>query len=207
MDETKKARQRATQYWFNDGINEIASGVFFGLIGLYFAALEWSAPEPLDSILESSLILVVLAAGYGINKVVPFLKERITYPRSGYVSFANRKRLPRWAVGLLGAAIGGAIGAVLANFSQLTHWLPAIMGIIISAVYLYMAVRTRLIRIYLEAALALGLGIILPVQNQGDVWGIGLFYILFGTAIILIGGLTLLIYLRSNPIRAEQEND
>lgn len=208
MNETQKAKQRATRYWFNDGINELASGIFFSLLGVYFIALvRLRQGSLLDTILESSLILVVLVIGFGINKFVPFLKERITYPRGGYVRFSSQRRIPRWAVGLLGAGIGAAIGAVMANFSQLTRWLPAIMGIIISIVYLIMAIRAGLLRIYCEAALALGLGILLPVMEQGDIWGIGLFYILFGGMLLAIGGFSLFVFIRTNPIEAEYGNE
>lgn len=72
------AQQRAWNYWFEDGLPTLVGGlgcVFFGL----------------SFIFDHSLFRLVLVAIYGVfllrhQPIVEWLKARVTYPRTGYVT-------------------------------------------------------------------------------------------------------------------------
>ena len=81
MNEIRAARRRAQRYRFSDGIGEFVTGSVLALIGTGFLIADF-----LDS---DTLRIVSLGVAFALALLgfltVRFLKERITYPRTGYV--------------------------------------------------------------------------------------------------------------------------
>jgi hypothetical protein len=83
-----EVEQRVKRYWFKDGLGELVGGGMILLIGLYFAGQE-GLPEGSvgRTLLQSSLVLLVIGGALATRWLVNSLKTRLTYPRTGYVEY------------------------------------------------------------------------------------------------------------------------
>ena len=207
MDELDKAKQRSFQYWYMDGLNEIGFGCLMLLLGLYFyleGAL--SQTSTLRVILDSSLILVILGGAWLISRGIKYFKEKITYPRTGYVAYAQKRRTPRWLTAII-AGLAGAFFAAIIIQGNLLKWLPALTGIVLCLVMVFMAARANLLRFYLLAAVALIIGVVITLSNFEQSVGLSAVYALFGLTLLISGIRSLVLYLRSFPSAEESLND
>lgn len=211
MDPTQQARKRASQYWYRDGINEIAFGVLFLLLGGYFY-LESLLPEGhmLRFLLESSLVLVIIGGGLLLNKLVKLAKERITYPRTGFVTYPRRKA-PAWLRAVLALAIAMMMAFIINGFvssrMEVERWTPGLSGFLIGGALFYIGLRVATLRFLLLSLIGLAIGGGLSLTGAGSNHGLGIFYALLGLAVIFSGSCTLLIYLRSNPEPTEAPDE
>ena len=78
------AEQRASRYWFADGLSTLVTGAAMLLIGLFLGSHNHQ-PKPVYVVLELGVIGLYLVLMIGQRPIVDWLKERITYPRTGYV--------------------------------------------------------------------------------------------------------------------------
>jgi len=202
MVDIEKIEKRTVQSFFDDGLFEIAVGFIFLLIGGYFFA-QSAAPKGsrLEDALSMLFILVIVSSGFFVNRVVRFLKRRITYPRTGYIAFKKKERSPgrRAAAGLAGAIIGASL-AVLYGLSPSTEMLlPALNGLLFGAAVFFIAHRIGLARFYALSASAAIIGVAIAVARVEEGKGFSYFYLLFGIAVFVSGLATLIIYLRRFP--------
>jgi hypothetical protein len=208
MKDQQKAYKKAVHNWFNDGINEMVMAGMCLLLAAYFIAIELISQNSfLDTFLEASMILVILGGTFGLNKLATYLKERFTYPRSGYIVFKTNKLLPRWVVALLGmlisAVLAGIVAVIIAHINDSRRWIPAISGIILSLSFFIVAIRINTVRIMFESILALALGFLISWFRIGYNIGLGLFYAVLGISILIIAGVVFWLYLRHNPLPVE----
>jgi hypothetical protein len=199
-DELDRVVQRTRQYWFADGLVELSVGGTFIFLGLYFY---------LQSILPSgSLILFTLQAGFvlllfGIIFLSRYLvnkfKARLTFPRSGYVSYKRATRNQR----ILSASVAliiASLNVVLFVTTPLSlSWIPAVTGSIVAVVWLISGVRTGLLRFYLQALISVLLGAALSLLAWETYLSLAVYYSAMGLILIASGGLTLSKYLRQSP--------
>ena len=99
-DQLDDITKRTYRYFYVDGLIEAATGFLFLTIGLLL--LGWINLEKGGWVQITAVIalpLVILGGTFLIKHVVNSLKERIIYPRTGYVAYRPSKSLPgRWAV-------------------------------------------------------------------------------------------------------------
>jgi hypothetical protein len=208
MVDIEKIQKRTVQSFFDDGLFEIALGAILLLLGGYFFA---QAVVPEGSALSSALsvlsVLVIFSSGLLVSPILRFLKRRITYPRTGYVAFKKKEPSPKRRVATM--IIGGIIGASLAALYGLSPSLkvlfPALNGLLLAVAVLLGANKIGLVRFYVLAAASAVIGVAVTAAGVGDIKGIGLYYGLYGAAVIVSGLTTLVVYLRKSP-RADREN-
>lgn len=184
--------QRASRYWYQDGLSEGAVGVLFLIMGLFFG-LEARLPADSGWRAASALALPVLIVGgvLGFRWVVRRLKERITYPRTGYVAYRRppqRKRLWR---GVVGGAVGVLISLLLINYPISQAWIPALQGLAVGVFCYVIASRFNLTRYYLYTLISVALGIAATWTIGEPVRGNALFYVVMGV-IFMAGGMWVL---------------
>jgi MFS family permease len=204
-DDLKAIERRTIRSFYDDGLFEIALGAILLLLGGYFFG-ELVLPEssPLHAFLSSAFVLVIVFAGLLINKILRFLKARITYPRAGYVSF-RKERSPkrRWQSAALGALIGGSFPFLMSLVPSFKDMLPAINGLLFGVVFLLLANKSGVARYYILSLASIAIGIALAAAGIGDTRGISLFYALFGAAMVLSGLAALIVFLRRNKLAPE----
>ncbi|MCX6574233.1 MAG: hypothetical protein NTX99_09610 [Candidatus Aminicenantes bacterium] len=202
MVDIEKIEKRTVRSFYDDGLLEIALGAFFVFLGGWLFA-QAAAPEGsgLGAVLSALFVLVIVSAGVVVGRVVRFLKQRITYPRTGYVSFKKKEPNPkrRAAAALAGGLIGASLAVLYGLSPSVRTMLPAVNGLLFAVAMLLMANRAGVLRFHVLAAASAVIGVGLTAAGAGDLKGVGLFYGLFGAAVILSGLAALIVYLKRSP--------
>ncbi len=201
-DPIDQLAQRTLRYWYVDGLAEMAGGVIILLTGLLYLLVPLVHSVPLRSLLlgfgqPALLIAAMLVA----RKVVAHFKERITYPRTGYVGYKRQTSKRR----ILAVVVAAVLVAALVAFLALTqrflgeNLLPVLSATLVALFILYLAYRFGLKRFYVIAAVTFLLGLAtawlaLPVDFSS-----AFFFTTLGFVWILSGAWTLAQYLAGNP--------
>jgi len=235
-DQTIHAIEKRTgRYWLEDGLWDLG----FGLVMVTMGLLLTFVPDPAGSELVSAatavaitpamapalaaaLALAVAAAMMGVMAAaffllgwaIKYLKERITYPRAGYVAYRRRTGLQRSRriviAGFTGAVVS-ALMAVVASLPAMHDRTPAVAGALLGMVTFYLGIRFGVMRYYGVGfcTILLGLGVSLINTDINSRRGFalganGIFFIAFGLLWMVCGGLALWAFLRRNR---PDEND
>jgi len=207
MVDIEKIEKRAVQSFYDDGLNEIALGLVFLLLGGYFFA-QAAIPEgsPFNAVLSALFVLVILSSGFLVNRFIRFFKRRMTYPRTGYVAFKKKEPSPkrRAAAMIVGGIIGASLAALYTLSPSLKALFPALNGLLLAVAVLLIANKIGLVRFYALAAASAVIGVAVTAAGVGDLKGVSLYYGLFGAAVVISGLTALVVYLRRSP-RPEPE--
>lgn len=204
-DDVDRAMQRTRRYWYEDGLVEIAAGCIFVLIGLMFLVEAVSPPGALPPNFSSiGLIVIVFGGMWAARRLVAAAKERITYPRTGYVQFGQPPAPLRGATAAVAIVMGALVAMLLALAPASLVVLPALQGIAVGVFILVAGHRVALPRFYVLAVVSTLIGVILSLAGTSESLGAAIYYGLMGIALIISGVLTLVSYLRANQGRAEE---
>lgn len=195
--------------WFDDGLWEISFGAANLLLGLYFLLVTLlDLPKrigPWMAVLQIGIILVVFG---GMRFVVPKLKERIAYPRTGYASFrrperSERRRKAFWR-GMLSGGVAAAVATIigLANTANLA---PGLTALIFAGMCFYLSFRIGIQRFAILGLLTLVTGFILTQLRLDIDSSMAALFIAFGTLCTLLGVIALITFLhRTHPVTEEE---
>jgi len=201
--------QRIQRYWYVDGLAEIGMGVLFSVIGLiYLAATRLSTPS-LGWILIIGQVVVILSSAWLVGRGVRAIKERLTYPRTGYIAYPPKKGKDR----ILRIVISGGIAVVVSTLvglvsrlPSLNSWLPLISGALIALAMLFIGFRFDLTHFFLLAAYDVAAGWGVSRAGLEDDQKFAVLFCLLGVGLFVSGGVTLLRYLRSTrPADSREE--
>ncbi len=208
-DSLEDAALRTQRYWYVDGLGEITGGATILAIGGINTLLEWiSRMGWVEGLGTAALPILIVAVILGARTVLTQLKERITYPRTGYIAYRpqpTRMRSLRMAASALTAAFVGLATALAAKMLAGNLFYLAI-GLLIAFVTLFKGAQLSLLRFYILAVLEFGVGCVLGVLNLPLEAGLMVFLGLTGFGWILSGIWTLVHYLRSTQ-PASQDGD
>lgn len=210
-DTTADVEGRVRRYWFTDGIGELMGGGLFLLLGLYFSAQQYFGDQsPVGAILQSGFIVLVIGGMFVGRWMINQLKARLTYPRTGYVEYRMKdKNNMRRRTVAFAIAMAVAMSAILITRSVNTiDSMVAMTGLLVSVILLFNQGWAHGVgRFYVLSASALILGILLSVSGFARGYNLGIFYGLMGILFLISGGLTLRRYLSENPMPAEENNE
>ena len=202
-----KVMRKTKSYWYEDGLGEILSGIFFVVIGAFLLA-EWRSPAdaPWNWIFAPGLLVLVLGYIPLARVLLRWLKERITFPRTGYVAY-QREAPGKSTSRVAAAAIIGATVALIMVTSYTYHQniarlAPLFMGAAVALLLVRVASELGLVRFYVLAAWSVLIGVALAWATTDITLSIALYYILLGPALLLGGIVTLMRYLQSSPMPA-----
>lgn len=204
-DKLHSLSKQTTQYWYQDGLTEILMSLVSFLLAVYFL-LELLLPEGsfLHIILIIIFISLILISSRLINNMISRLKEKITYPRTGYVSYRipSKKQKNLWIISssLVIAAI--LLIVVLFAFYQGSFpWIPAVTGCLLGVfTILFIAPRTGALRFYFLGIGSIFLGIGISLLGFENLLGLFIFYLFASIGLLFSGILTLVKYIRGNPL-------
>jgi hypothetical protein len=210
-DPLVNAERTARRYWNVDGLPEIYTGCFFLLVPLlnYLAQRAPIAPARL-----AMGGLAALTCGVALSRtVIIVIRRRLTYPRTGYVSF-RRTRRGREVAGI--ALVLSALLAIFVFMALTTDWLgglTAITGLAVGVINIYLGRMIGLPRFYFLGALSIAAGALLglvqptfpaffPIEGAAEVFA----YLAgtIGAGYFISGGTTLWKYLRENPAPSQE---
>ncbi len=207
---TSSVAHYVRQYWFTDGLAELVTGIGF----VVYAGLTWAAQVTsppwnlwLSWAQRASALLILILAKW----LVPLLKWRITYPRTGYVAYP--KPSPRrQRITLLIAAgvmlVNLAFSAWLLRQGYLTGYL-GVLTLVMTGFYLAMGWKQAMPRV-LMYILSLGLAGVLGMSVTSPLWRTvalqgGLHLGFLGLAQITGGAWALRRYLQQHPTPLMEE--
>ena len=202
MVDIEKIEKRTIQSFYEDGLTEIALSLILFLLGGYFVAQavvpdnsRWGAE------LSGLFILVIVSAAFLVNRLLRFLKRRITYPRTGYVTFKKKEpsRMRRIATAAVAMIISGSLAALYSISPSLKVLYPAVNGLLFAVAVLLVANKVGLARFFVLSAASAVIGLAVTVAGIGDLKGIGVYYLFFGAAVLVSGLVALVVYIRRFP--------
>lgn len=195
--------------WFDDGLWEISFGAANLLLGLYFLLVTLlDLPKrigPWMAVLQIGIILVVFG---GMRFVVPKLKERFTYPRTGYASFrrperSERRRKAFWR-GMLSGSIAAAVATII-GLANAVNLAPGLTALIFAGMCFYLSFRMGIQRFAILGLLTLVTGFILTQLRLDVDSSMSALFIAFGMLCALLGVIALITFLRrTRPITEEE---
>lgn len=199
-------RKHTQQYWYIDGISELGGGVTLFLVGAFYLALELLPPSPLRAVLTGFFQpVIILALIFGTRYAVRKLKEKITYPRSGYVQYRERTSKRRWFVAVVSGAVAAltTIGITLVSDWVSVAVIPVICGFFISLLEFYIGSMIGVARFYWLAAIPLITGISLSLIGVSDQMAIAVLLGITGLIWMVSGIFVLVAYLKRYPLPVE----
>jgi hypothetical protein len=207
-DDLKKPQLRAIQYFFADGSFEFGFGLLCLILAVFFY-VETHVQGWLSALVDGSLVLVMIGGAWLINRLIKLLKERLTWPRTGYVTYSRQNGLKRgWRLAL-GMIVGGLVAAVAAviitNPNTRIAAMPLLAGLLLGLVLAILGWRARLPRFYLLAALSAVVGIALAFSGLENIVALAAYYLTFSLALFTTGTCVLRAYLRQNPATVEEQ--
>ena len=207
-DDLKQSQLRTIQYFYVDGSFEFGFGLLCLILAVFFYA-ETSLHGWLAALVDGSLVLVMIGGAWLIRHLITLLKEKVTWPRTGYVKYYRQKGGKRgWRITLgLGFGILVAITATVLASTPGIHLnsMPLLSGILLGLVFVFLGWRTSTLRFYLIGLLSTLLGSVLAYRLAVDNVALAGYYLVFGLVLMATGTFVLRAYLRQNPLQRGED--
>jgi hypothetical protein len=204
--EINETIKRTKRYWYVDGFSEIGVGLLL-IATILFNYLAGLVQQPALQIVlfVVGLPALIVLGGREMSRVVVKLKEKYTYPRTGYVAYQGKTGSRRWKRVLLAGTLGLAVG-VLTSF--LSGSLPIIyqqvfVTSLIAFAYIYIGYSIGLKRFYWIAGATLALGGALILAGTPEAQYLLMFFIGQGLVWIASGLATMRQYFGSTQPPSE----
>jgi hypothetical protein len=221
------AETRSWSYWFADGLPQLLIGVSALLFGFYFIASGSPSASTAASILSLVAFLIYLLLTVRAAQILEWLKERITYPRTGYAAspyFAAGNNLscaPALHLTPVQDANAPAIAEIkraresrnrrlsltylLLGATSLAIWFVNISWIctltaLVMAIILWLGTRTDKSISFLVVLGFPIVGFYVDTLKVAPHFRVGYFILGVGFLFLLEGAISLLLYLRRNPV-------
>ena len=196
----QQARRRSVRYWFEDGVVEIVLGTGFALMGLYFGVLA-VLPNGASRALAGSLGLpgLMVAMILGGRFLIARAKERMVYPRTGYVSFARPAPWRRVVTPILGFVVATLLVVLARRAPSLVDWIPGLQGLLLGGLFLVANRSAKLLRLSLLSLVSAITGLLLSIRGDSTEVGLAILYGGIGLLMAGMGTLALRRYLRQAP--------
>ncbi|HSM24782.1 MAG TPA: hypothetical protein VK856_07980 [Anaerolineaceae bacterium] len=195
------------KYWYVDGLSEITGGLIIFVAGLtywFVASIEQTSGKLI--LLTIAQPAVIIIGSLLAQKILPRIKERITYPRTGYLTFRkppkNRRFKRILIVGLIAAIVGALVTMV--STALPAQFLPFLSSVFLTVFSIYIAYQTAVSRFYTIGFLMLLLGAAISLINPGDTLPYTLFFCGIGLIWIISGVITLIFYLKKTSPQKEE---
>lgn len=200
---------RTRQYWYIDGFNEILTGLIFLLLGANNCISGILSPFMGSAVMVGVGYPLVILGGMFAGRIwVRMLKEKITYPRTGYVKYIQPERSSRAKRMVTAFFVAFVVSIITMIISRGLNpfWVVLGTGLMIAAFIGYMAVQVPLNRFFLLAVWVAAVSLVcafLPVSED-----IQMGYLLVGGGLgwLASGLITLFFYLKNTkPVESGQE--
>lgn len=207
MDEVERIQRRTYRYWYEDGLADLGAGWVFALLGIVFLLQALAPAGLLAGISAIMLPLVIICGGLMARWAIAGLKARITYPRTGYVSYRQPTGRRRRLTALMAMGMAMLVASFVAIGPVGRAWIPLLTGLVIGAGLLYAANRFGLGRYFVLAAASAGAGAAGSFLTRDEAAGDAVYFGAMGVCLILSGGLALWGYLRRSRLPGQEGGD
>ena len=204
----ERVMRRTWRYWYEDGLAEMATGILFVALGLLFLVESLLPVTPFSGLAAYALPIVVVGGVLLANRLVAVAKARITYPRTGYVTYRRGGGLRRRLVtGIVGGIVAGVGTTLLATVPASHAWIPQLQGLLIGAAWLILGHTVGVGRFYALAVISALIGAAASLAAVGELLGTSIYFGGMGLAMVGSGAAALWAYLRQTRPGAEGQDD
>ena len=181
--------KRTQAVWYADGLADVTLGGYFAAIGLFlYAESVTPAGSPFWLLWGMGGPLLIILGGVAAGWILKRLKERLVFPRAGYVNFERTARGKSGMARLaMVAAASAAVAAGVVVVSGRLQNLTLVFGLIGFATCVYLWQRLGLARYLVMAVWSAITGIALTLIGLSMEQGGAAFWLLFGAAMMAIG--------------------
>lgn len=197
--------RRPRRYWHVDGLPELMLGLTWMIWGTAWL-IGQSVPHDWRATAYWLMVSPMLAvSGFVVHRITGRLKQRVTFPRAGYVEWARPSAAARTgvvAITVIGALAIAAV-ALFAPAAAVERRAPAIITAVLSLAFVALAVWNRAPHHFALAAATVAVGIAAATLATG--WtSVHWLFLGVGLASAAIGVVRLVVFLRTHPAaRAE----
>jgi hypothetical protein len=199
-DPIEAAMTRHNQAWMADGIVELVLGSFWFLWGS-IAVMPLLFHDPILKQLRPVLILASMGAmPFVLRRAIRGWKERVSFPRTGYVEL--KKPPSKWTLVhiALGSALGYCLGLLFSQGSRsVAQWASLGLGVVMFLAMVLMAWRIRAMRLFALSWVVLAAAVASFVLNFRVSTFSGVLLLAYAFVCLLDGGLRLRSYLKQHP--------
>lgn len=195
-----QAIRKTRRYLYDDGFKEIGVGILLALFAM-FLVLRMQIPHdsPWFDAVNVGMPLLIMGSGFFGTALIKRLKERITYPRTGYVAFDRSRGWQGWFAIVIAAGIGLPM---LIGYA--THlYQPIISGVVFAIGCAFLGQYFTTQRFYALGIVSMLCGTVAALLNLSDILGMCFVLAGFGISMAISGGLALRRYLTQNPTPPE----
>jgi hypothetical protein len=191
----RDAEKRARRHQFADGLAEIVVGGAFVSVGLYFgtqaALVRGGVTGRVPNILVNLLFLVVVTVAFVVGRrALRSARERLVYPRAGYVRHVPSTQ-PRWVPGLVGAAVAALTMMLVRRAPSVEAWIPALEGFIVGAALLGLGRLAGLPRLSVPGLVVMLAGVAVSLLRESSDLASALLFAAIGSILLVSGALAL----------------
>jgi hypothetical protein len=194
------------KYWYVDGLSEIATGLVIFATGLtYWLVSTLESTNIKALLLALTQPAVIIIGTLIVQKYLPKIKERITYPRTGYITFRKPPRNRRLKHALIFGMVAGLVAALVGMVSSRlpANYLPLLSSVFLLIFSIYLAYQTAVPRFYVIGFLMVLLGAVISFVPFGNALPYTLFFCGVGIIWIISGVITLIGYLKKTSPQLE----
>ena len=187
MKDLNSTIRRSTQYWFDDGLVELLIGIYSAVIGLLF---WWQTTvATFESAIASVVALpaIIIVGSLLLGTTLRWLKQRLVYPRTGYITYQKPTKKQRNLSWFLGAFVGVLVALTVTQLA-LTELTAVFIGAGIGIGLFMMGYRIGLIRFHLLAVWSVAVGVVISFLGVVDTVAATLALGLIGLGLIVSGG-------------------
>lgn len=167
MNDLNKTIRRTQQYWFEDGLVEL----LLGLLLLVLSGLFWwqvVTDSEIGALVGGiAMPLIIMFGAILMGVTLRWLKQRLVYPRTGYVTYAKPTNKQRGLSAVLGFVIGGAMALTITQL-ELAELTPAFIGAGLGFALFLLGNRVGLMRFHLLALWAVASGIVIAFLDVAE---------------------------------------
>ena len=201
LDEIARRPQR---YWDIDGLPELMMGLLWMLWGGAWLIGDTLPHGWRSSAYWTAVPALLVLSGFASVWATKRLKERLTFPRTGYVDWKEPSRKARLGAAAVAMVTAMVLVAVAGNRTLGTERPVApVLGVILSLAFVVASIRQRAPHYLALAAVAVALGLAFGALRAG--WeSVNWLFVALGAASAALGGSRLALFLRKHP-RTPQE--
>ena len=199
----RQAHDRSQRYWISDGIPEIVMGGFWILWGAVLFLPVIFPHRLLGRYMPTIFVIVLMLPAVLMKPLIHRWKERLTFPRTGYVALRSPGIAVRYAIVIVTFAVAFGIALLVRIEARtLSYWLPLGLGLLLSAGMLHASWKMHSLRLALFSAGVAAVGFIASGFRLEKEMSYALIILAAGVAVVCDGCLTLRSYLRAHPAPA-----
>ena len=207
-DSINHTQTNVVRYFFIDGSLEFSLALVSAVLAGYFL-IEARLSGFVRVLIDVSLVLILFLGSVLMRRIIRFIKEHVTYKRTGYLEYRRKKANSIKQVIIRGILFGG-LAALLTSFFIIVNpdgfdVIPLINGLGFFTVLSLFGWRARIYHFFLLAGLCLlaGIGSATVFMSAG----LSGFYLMISILMLLSGGTTLWIYILRNPVQETTQDE